>query len=108
MVRPAVKLAASREDLWQWIHLPAADICRDGLRIFDVVNGTSQKVAVENDQVGKLVLFERAYGIVKENNVGVVDGVEADGLLAGQGFFGMKLAVEPAGAAGERDPHAEE
>ena len=55
-----------------------------------------------------LPVFERADPVLQEQQVGVVDGVEPDRLLAGQGLLGVEPALVALGPPGDRDPHPEE
>ena len=78
------------------------------LRVFQVVDGAGEEVAIHDDEVGEFAGFEGADLVFPEEQVGVVAGVELDGLLAGEGFFRMQFAVIPLGGAGDGGPHAEE
>lgn len=73
-----------------------------------IVDGAGEEVAVEDDEVGELAGFEGADLLFAEKEEGVVGGVEANGLFAGEGFFWVQRAVVPTGFAGDGGAHGEE
>src|SRR2546421_7813448 len=79
-----------------------------GLQNFGTSNlivGASQKISVCHDEVGELPRLKRSHLLLFEQEKCVVDGVEANRLLARQGLLGMQLAIVPAGAAGDSRSH---
>ena len=64
-------------------------------------------LAVEEREVGELAGFERAGAVLFEEQLGVVDRVKAQRLLAGEGFLGMELAVIPLRPTRDSGGHAE-
>ena len=79
-------------------HAFAVEIGGQGAGLSDLVFRAGQDVAVDDDEVGQLALFERADPVFEEQQVGVVDRVEPDRLLAGQGFLGVEPALVALGA----------
>src|SRR6266540_3395577 len=55
------------------------DLC-----LADRIHRAGEEVGVQDREVGQLPFFERAAFGVEAEDIGVVDGVEADGLLAAQ------------------------
>ena len=78
----------------------AVEIGGQGAGLPDLVLRAGQEVAVDDDEVGLLALLERADPVLQEQQVGVVDGVEPDRLLAGQGLLGVEPALVALGLAG--------
>src|SRR5215472_8104291 len=74
----------------------------------DVVHRAGEDVAVQNDEVGQVAFFERAFFFFFEGQPGIVRGVEANRLLARDALLRMKRPIRPAGLAGERYPYAQE
>src|SRR6266536_5507655 len=65
----------------------------------DIVFRTSQQVGVKHDEVGQFAGLDGTEPVVATQQAGVVDGVESDGLRAGERLLGMQAAFILAGPA---------
>lgn len=73
-----------------FVHDLAADDREQHLRIQDRPHRTGQQVAVQDDEVAELADFQAALLLFLIVQVGVVDGVQANGLLAAESLFGIQ------------------
>ncbi len=64
---------------------------------------------MEDDEVGQFARFQRAFLFFFECQIGIVDRIQPQGLLARDGLFGMEwLVVEPAWLSLQGRPHSQE
>src|SRR5579863_10378785 len=91
----------------RWVDEPAAEVRALHLDLPDLVHRAGQDIAVEDDEVGKFARLERALLLLLEHQVGVIDRVEPDRLLARDALFRVQRLIRPARLARERYPHPE-
>ena len=75
------------------MHHFAADHGHEHAGLRQPLEGAGEVVAVDDDQVGEFAGFEAAFVGFFVVEVGVVDGVEAEGLLAGEGASATENAL---------------
>src|ERR1043165_5581022 len=86
----------------------AFDVCGDGFNTGDLIFRAREDVAIQDNQVGPFAWLQRANFGFEEQEPRVVDGVEANGLLARERLFEVHLAVEPFCAARHGGGNAKE
>src|SRR3954451_4544253 len=90
------------------MHQFSAQVGPQTLSILDVVHRAGEEVPVDDEEVRQLALLEGAGLVFQKQEVGVVDGVEAESLCAAEGLLGMEAALVPPRPPRDRDPHRQE
>src|SRR5262249_4827850 len=98
-VRTIFDLAWTYLDSLPLVDQLAAEVGPQALGVLDRVLRASQQVAVQDHEVRQLARLHPPDLVLQEHQVGVVDRVEADGLLAADRLLGVQLTVVPPGPA---------